>query len=95
MLPNRWIWNIGRAPRSHNVGPARYPRQTGKILSKTVLSQHSNKEQYMNESILLEITSLHNVMILSTLIISSHDFALGFLERRERSHSNGDVFFDL
>ena len=36
---------------------------------------------------LLEITDLHNGMILSTLSISSRDFALSFLKR---PHANGD-----
>ena len=40
----------------------------------------------------LEITTLHNGMILSTLSISSHGFALGFLKR---PRTNGDVFLYL
>ena len=38
---------------------------------------------------LLEITTLHNGMILSTLSINSRDFALGF---SKRPCTNGDVF---
>ena len=38
---------------------------------------------------MLGITNLHNGMILSTLSISSHWFALGF---SKRSHTNEDVF---
>ena len=38
---------------------------------------------------MLETTTLHNGMILSTLSISSHGFALGF---SKRPHINGDVF---
>ena len=38
---------------------------------------------------MLGITTLHNCMILSTLRISSHGFALGF---PKRPHTNGDVF---
>jgi len=37
--------------------------------------------------VVLEITTLHNGMILSTLSISSHGFVLGF---PKRSHTNGD-----
>ena len=40
----------------------------------------------------LGITTLHNSMILSTLTISSHGFALGF---PKKSHSNRDVFLYL
>ena len=40
--------------------------------------------------LLLGITTLHNGLILSTLSISSHSFALGF---SERPHTNGDVSF--
>ena len=36
---------------------------------------------------MLEITTLHNGIILSTLSISSHGFALGF---PKRPHTNGD-----
>ena len=39
--------------------------------------------------LLLGITDLHGGMILSTLRISSHSFALGF---PKRPHTNGDVF---
>ena len=38
---------------------------------------------------MLEITTLHNGMILSTLSISSHGFALGF---PKRPHINRDIF---
>ena len=38
--------------------------------------------------VLLGTTNLYNGMILSTLSISSHDFALGFLRR---SHTNEDT----
>ena len=38
---------------------------------------------------MLGIMTLHNGMILSTLSISSHVFALGF---PKRPHTNGDVF---
>ena len=39
--------------------------------------------------LLLGITTLHNGMILSILIINSRDFALGF---HKTPHTNGDVF---
>ena len=39
---------------------------------------------------MLEITTFHNSLILSTLSISSHGFAFGF---PIRPHTNGDIFF--
>ena len=43
----------------------------------------------MDKSILLGTTTLHNGMILSTLSMNSHDFALGF---PKGPHTSGDVF---
>ena len=45
-----------------------------------------------NSNAMLEITTLHNGMILSTLSISSRGFVLGF---PKRPHTNGDVFLYL
>ena len=49
----------------------------------------TSAEDQHHVSVMLGTTTLHNGMILSSLSISSHGFALGF---PKSPHTNGDVF---